>query len=108
MQVIIPIWKEAPFIRLIIPLAAGIVVQWYTNLPAWVLFLTLLTCTAFTIVFGFFQTFTRYRFYHFAGVFINLLLLALGATLVIFHSYGSNPEVVADGTFQNKIHLVSI
>jgi competence protein ComEC len=108
MQVTIPIWKEAPFIRLVVPLAAGILIQWQTNLPGWISYLTLITSAAITIIFGYFQTYTRYRFYQVSGIFINILLLSLGITLVFRQAHGSNGALVADRTFQNKVYFATV
>ena len=82
------LWKQAPFLRLVVPLMAGIAVQWYAKCPAW------LAWTAFILSitgFAFFNrrvSFRQYRFGWINGVFINTCLLALGMLLTWYGDAG--------------------
>ena len=83
----IPIWKEAPFIRLLIPFIGGIMVQWYFEWPCLLYWSIITISIAFTFLFSFINAFVRYRYYWVAGVFINLLLFNCGT---LFTYYGDN------------------
>ena len=45
----VPFWKEAPFIRLLIPLIGGILIQWYVELPLVLYWVILIGCLLFRI-----------------------------------------------------------
>ena len=56
----IHIWKKAPFIRFLLPLISGIILQWYLQIqpaPLW----TLLLSPIITISFFFIPFFERYK-----------------------------------------------
>ena len=77
----IPIWKKAPFIRLLLPLIAGIVLQWYLqiNLPVIVAAFVVLG-----IAYGLFLLLPvalRFKMQAVQGIVIQLLIVALGAWL---------------------------
>ncbi|MDB5200012.1 MAG: ComEC/Rec2 family competence protein [Chitinophagaceae bacterium] len=77
----IPVWKKAPFLRLLIPVITGILLQWYMQF-SWqqILF----TAVCFAIAFASFQLLPlvlRFKFQILQGVFINLLLIVLGLFL---------------------------
>lgn len=86
------LWKQAPFLRLVVPLMAGIAVQWYAACPAW------LPWTAFILSitgFAFLNrrvSFRQYRFGWISGVFINTSLLALGMLLTWYKDAGHRPD----------------
>jgi competence protein ComEC len=74
-------WKKAPFIRLLIAMIAGILLQWHYQLAEktwWAfLFISLLA----VIIFFFVPFFNRYRLFYFPGVFATFLFLSFGALL---------------------------
>ncbi|MGZ3939637.1 MAG: hypothetical protein ACXVLT_13565, partial [Flavisolibacter sp.] len=75
-------WNKIPFLRLLIPLIAGIVLQWEIELP-----LLLLTALAFgsfllLVAFSFARVKAKFRFSYLSGIFINLLFASLGGLLV--------------------------
>lgn len=77
----IPIWKKAPFIRLLLPLIAGIVLQWYLQISIAVI------VTAFVAFFIAFLLLLllpvawRFKMQALHGFVIQLLLIAAGAGL---------------------------
>ncbi len=77
----IPIWKTAPFIRLLLPLTAGIVLQWYLQIPLPVIISALIS---FSIAFLLFLTLpvaVRFKLKALQGFIIQLLFISLGAML---------------------------
>lgn len=84
-----PLWKEAPFIRILIPFITGILVQWYFKLPVFI------SCYGAAITFFFLLLFplknisSQYRGYWIYGILMNCLLLFAGS-IVTFIKDGSN------------------
>jgi competence protein ComEC len=79
-----PIWKESPFIRLIVPLAAGITCQWYWPLTAsslWLLF-------AFSaLALRLFSALPLSRQYHAQwhnGLWLHAMLFGIGGLLLFY------------------------
>ncbi len=93
MTITIPIWKKAPFIRFLVPLIAGIILQWNFQWPLEILW----GVFGFSIiVFGISSLLTSYRRYRLAainGIAITIIFLSLGSLLVwhqdIRHDPGS-------------------
>jgi len=79
--IIIPVWKQAPFIRLLLPLIAGIMLQWYLQMSLPVIVTALIS---FSIAFGLFLLLPialRFKLQAVQGLIIQLLFIALGALL---------------------------
>ncbi len=77
----VPIWKEAPFLRLIIPFIPGIVVQWYLHVPValgWGVFILALILL---LLFQFKKTAAQFSFYWINGILLNVLLFFTGVLL---------------------------
>ncbi len=77
----IPLWKEAPFLRIIIPFVAGILIQFYFELPVWMYGILVPVCAAYIVVFANLQVSFRFRHYWLAGVMVNVLLLCGGGII---------------------------
>ncbi len=77
----IPIWKKAPFIRLLLPLIAGILLQWYLQIS---LQFIVTACISFGIAFLLFLLLPiaiRFKLQPLQGLIIQLVFVALGAWL---------------------------
>src|SRR4051812_48953170 len=74
----IPVYKAAPFLRLLSPFIAGIILQWYNQIPLPVIVLALFGFTAANATFYFLPISLRYKLQALQGFLINVLLLALG------------------------------
>lgn len=75
------LWKKIPFLKLILAMIAGILLQWQyqlSNITWWVSL-----SIALTIIFLFFLLpfFKRYKFAYLNGIFVSLLCFSLGALL---------------------------
>ncbi len=88
----IPIWKNIPFLRLLLPLAAGILCGWYFSLH-WklALFTTLITVP---FLLYYFFTKERNRFFNswITGISINIIFIAAGIALAWFHQLPHQPN----------------
>jgi len=77
----IHIWKSAPFIRLLLPLAAGIIVEWYLHIDPRIWWY--LSAFTFVVLFTLFfiPLFNRFRLSWLSGFIVNLLFISLAAIL---------------------------
>ncbi len=74
-----PAWKTAPFIRLLIPFIAGILLQWYLPIP-YHMIITAMTCFSLaSLLFIFFPLALRFRWRALQGWLLHLLLVSLGS-----------------------------
>ena len=75
----IPIWKKAPFLRLLIPVIIGILLQWYKQFD---LQKIVLAAVCFAIAFIAFQLLPlvlRFKLQQVQGFILNLILIVLGS-----------------------------
>ncbi|MEO6548512.1 MAG: ComEC/Rec2 family competence protein [Ferruginibacter sp.] len=74
----VPTWKESPFIRLLVPLLAGILLQWQWQFPL----ASILLCSfGFIIIYYLFFCFSlgiRFRLQPLQGFVVNLVFVCLG------------------------------
>ncbi|MDP9229277.1 MAG: ComEC family competence protein [Bacteroidota bacterium] len=75
-------WKKAPFIRLLLPLIAGIIVQWHLQLLINVWWSLFLVSFLMLIILFFIPFFNRFRFSWLNGAAIAILFFSIGALLV--------------------------
>jgi competence protein ComEC len=78
---VIHVWKKAPFIRFLLPLIAGIVLQWNLQIHPEVLWIVLVISSITTITFFLFPFFERYKLSALSGLAVTLLFIALGGLL---------------------------
>jgi competence protein ComEC len=78
----IPAWKEAPFVRLLIPLTVGIIIQWYLQVRLLWLVTGLSACVLLVCIFSVLALKDKFRLHYLNGISINLLFAFLGALLV--------------------------
>jgi competence protein ComEC len=78
---VIHTWKKAPFIRLLIPLMTGIILQWHLHIrPEW-LWLLLAVSALLLITFFFIPFFERYKLAPVTGLSVTGVFIALGGLL---------------------------
>lgn len=77
----IPVWKQAPVIRILLPLITGIIIEWYTGFSLKHI-LVCLTCftTAFLMT-GFFPPALLFRFKKQRGLIFHGIIIAFGMLL---------------------------
>ena len=74
----VPIWRKAPFIRLLLPLVLGIFLQWYLAFPVYRSLFALLCFGIAYCIFLFLPLVLRYKFQSLQAIIINLMLVCLG------------------------------
>src|SRR5690242_10618690 len=76
------LWKQAPFLRLIFPLVAGIIFQWHAHLSLNANLFSISVCLVPVLLYFFFSPVEKYRLAEAIGLFIHLLVFFLGALLI--------------------------
>ncbi|MGG9964730.1 ComEC/Rec2 family competence protein [Ferruginibacter sp. SUN106] len=74
----IPVYKTAPFIRLLLPFIAGIILQWYIQIDFPIIVTAIIGFGIATKLFYFLPLAVRFKLQAVQGVLINLLLLSFG------------------------------
>jgi competence protein ComEC len=77
----IPLWKFAPFVRLILPLVVGIVFQWYIKLPLFINASIIAFILILLIFFNVLSIEKRYKFQWVQGLLINAIICCIGIFL---------------------------
>jgi competence protein ComEC len=77
----IPIWKRAPFVRLLLPVIAGIILQFYGNFQINVIAASAIIFLLFIIIFSLLPEAIRFRFRIIQGLNISLFLIFFGALI---------------------------
>jgi len=77
----IPIWKKAPFIRLLIPLISGIIFQWYFQFSLQIIITAFISFSAAYILFLMLPIALRFKIQALQGFIIQLIIVASGAWL---------------------------
>ncbi|HMO31568.1 MAG TPA: ComEC/Rec2 family competence protein [Lacibacter sp.] len=75
-------WKTAPFLRLLLPLAAGILVAWYVSLPAGSGCWPILAGTCLSLVSRYVPAYRNYSLRWLGGAGLQLLPFGVGVLLV--------------------------
>lgn len=102
----IPFWKKAPFARLILPVIAGILLQWYIQ-PE--LQQGLVSAFCFMVAYISFRLLPlsfRFKLMAVQGVFINLLLAVLGSYITLQKDIRNHPNWMGK-VYQDSDYLVA-
>lgn len=75
-------WRRAPFVKLLLALLTGIVLQWYQPLPLYWFWAGISLGISGLLLFFFIPLFNRYRYAWLTGILTGLIFLSLGALLV--------------------------
>ena len=74
----VPIWRKAPFIRLLLPLVIGILFQWYVPISIYRSLIALVCFGIAYCIFLFFPLVLRFKLQALQAIIINLMLVCLG------------------------------
>ena len=76
-----PIWKKAPFLRLLLPFMAGIIMQWHLKFLPITSSFFFVAGFAGLLLFGLTKLKKQYKLYWINGLLLNVILLSFGALL---------------------------
>ena len=79
------LWHYAPFLRLLIPLMAGITIQWYLHIPIGVLLVLIIVLLLLSSVYFFLSDADKYRFASVNGLILHVLIATTGGCLVFIN-----------------------
>src|SRR6266498_4373788 len=87
----IPIWKKIPFLRFLLPLIIGIMVQWYLQMPVQILWLSFGLSVLLLPISFLFSNYHRYKLGIANGIAITIIFITLGTLLVWYKDIRHNP-----------------
>lgn len=102
----VPLWKKNPFIRLLIPFIAGLLLQWYFPIAGRFLFSLCCILLVLLVLLLFARAGLRFRYYFFTGILLNTLLLASGM-LLIYHKYRPNQQNWVGNYYSNSTLIIA-
>ena len=73
-----PVWKTAPFVRLLLPLITGIIIQWYLPVPFMQIVVALCAFLASCVIFGFLPIALKFKGELWRGLIVNALWVCIG------------------------------
>ncbi len=80
-RIFIPVYKTAPFVRLLLPLLAGILVQWYLQLPGSLIITAAISFAMANLLYFLLTLSVHFRLQALQGFLVNLLLFTAGLAL---------------------------
>jgi competence protein ComEC len=99
----IPIWKKAPFIRLLLPLIVGILLQWYLQFSLTFIIAALISYCIAYMLFLMLPIALRFKAQVLQGLIIQLLIAAVGAWLTwhqdVRHHHNWYGNYYKDGSY---------
>jgi len=104
----IPLWKEAPFVRLILPIISGIYIQWYFPIIIYLILLILAFSFCGIILFYFLKLELRFRYKYIQSIFIYLYIFSFALLLTWNRDLTNQPEWFGNNINNNDGILVNI
>ncbi len=101
-------WKRTPFIRLLSPLMAGIIIQWHWQLPLTALWIVLISFSALILLFFGISFFQRFRLAWLNGIAVAILFISIGALLTRFNDIRHHQQWFGNTDITNTAIVVSI
>jgi len=99
-------WSKVPFIRLLIALVAGIVLEWELHASFTALIILFTSCFLLLIIYSSIPVKLKYRFGYVNGIVINLLIVIVGAILVWLSDVRHNKKGIA-ANYSNGNYIVA-
>ncbi|MEJ7736024.1 MAG: ComEC/Rec2 family competence protein [Chitinophagaceae bacterium] len=104
----IPIWKEAPFLRLIIPLISGIIIQKYSDLPVTVLWGLAGGCAGMLVLYRGLNLFRQFTNYRMNGIIIHLLVATCGCMITYYKDIRHDSSWVDHYSYRQSALIVKL
>jgi competence protein ComEC len=101
-------WNKAPFVRLLIALAAGIIFQWELHCSFTVLMIEFAIAFSLIISYFFLSLNWKYRLSFLSGLATNCLTLVIGSTLVWLHDIRNDKNWFGNNYTGNNYFIVTI
>ncbi len=101
-------WRPIPFIRLLIPLTAGILIAFYLDVPLQLLSITAAIAGISLLAIRFLPSSVKFTIRWLNGVFFNLLFFCLGAVLVYFQKIEHDKTWIGHYLSGNQLVIVTL
>lgn len=85
-------WRAVPFLRLLIPLTAGILLEQYLDYPLLSIIITGTACFSVFCIVTFLPLVKKYQLRWITGLCLQLLMLSAGSALVYFQNIEKDPD----------------
>ena len=105
---IAPIWKLAPFVRLLLPFCVGILIQWYIGIALYLIVTLLLIVLFFVIGFTFISIKNKYRLQSLEAILFFIAMIVLGLFLTHKNDESKNTNWYGKTYKPNDFILVRI
>jgi len=103
-----PIWKLAPFVRLLLPFSVGILIQWYIGIALYLIVTLLLIVLVFVIGFTFISIKNKYRLQTLEAILFFIAMIVLGLFLTHKNDESKNTNWYGKAYKPNDFILVRI
>ena len=104
----IPFWKKTPFFRLLLPLIAGIITEYYAQPPIYILWFLLVAGFIFVFIQNKLSFYFRYRFPVIYGLTIHLFLFAVGIAITMCHELRFDLTHFSKNTKKEKLYRLQL
>jgi competence protein ComEC len=88
------IWRQMPFVRLVIPLIAGILLQWYLKFSLSFILVIVVACCVPLLLFYFLTFSLKFSFRWLQGIFLTLFVISIGALITYQQDLSHNKDWV--------------
>src|SRR5215217_282653 len=102
------LWQKAPFIRFLLAVAAGIVLQWYGQFRLQNLVIVFAVSVAFALLYSFTGIKRRYQLGVLNGIIIYLLFACIGSLLVWTNDIRNNKNWLGHEVKQRNFITVTL
>jgi competence protein ComEC len=89
-------WIKAPFVRLFMALVAGILLQWWLQLPFLILMVFFISCLVLIVVYFLLPLKGKYRFGYLNGIVFMIIIALTGAMLVWLQDVRNNKNWIGN------------
>lgn len=102
------LWYRAPFIRLLLPLTAGILLQWYLQGSLTHIIMAFSSCLCIAVLYHTAPLSKKFRFSAINGIAVTMLLIAAGAALTWLNDIRNNKNWFGNYSGKGDYVLVTI
>ncbi len=89
-----PVWKEAPFVRLVIPLIAGIMIRSFLPLQKEILWAGYIFSLAVLLAVPMLKISLQFKYSFVHGIHVNILFICAGALIISYNDTSENKSAV--------------
>ena len=101
-------WKKAPFIRLLVAVMTGIIIQWQLQIPVTILWYLLIIPIIIITCFFYISYFSRYKLTWINGIAVFMLFLLFGALLSFYKDARHNDKWFGNFYKENNALIVTL